>query len=88
MIILAICLIASMSLNLYIFEISRRREKDLLDRLMAKDFVEYRLNTETTKPRPKHFHMDDEREARIEASRKKVLSDMEQAALKANAIKV
>ena len=40
--ILAVCLIAALVLCAYVFEAGRRREKDLLDRLMARDWGEYR----------------------------------------------
>jgi hypothetical protein len=80
-IVLAISLITSILLNAYLVHSSLKREKDLMDRLMAKDFGEYQSIVATQeKRRPRRFHMNDEREAFLEGQRLKDLELIKKAA--------
>ncbi len=71
LLLLGAALLVSVSLNVGQWYFGFRRERELLDRLMARDFGEFKALGAAVHSKPKRFSMlTDEQMAQLEASRR------------------
>ena len=65
-----ILLAVSIVVNLILWKDFKKTQDELLNRLMARDFGEYKIYQQSTTAKPKRSSMNDEIEAEIERARK------------------